>query len=163
MGDSVIYSSVLSCILASISAIKTKVVAFDTQIVDLTAKCDDPVELLYGFNLGGGTDIHKSLVYCNSLVENPAKTLLFLITDLEEYGNTSRMLAQLKFMKESGVTVVCLLAISDQGKPHYDHAMAEKVGKLGIPTFACSPNRLPELLDCALNKREFQVLDERKK
>ena len=157
MGDSVIYSSVLSCILASISAIKTKVVAFDTQIVDLTSKCDDPVDLLYGFNLGGGTDIHKSLVYCNSLVENPSKTLMFLISDLEEYGNTSRMLAQLKFMKESGVTVVCLLAISDQGTPHYDHAMAEKIGKLDIPCFACSPNRLPELLDCALNHKEFLI------
>ena len=162
MGDSVIYSSVLSCILASISAIKTKVVAFDTQIVDLTAKCDDPVDLLYGFNLGGGTDIHKSLVYCNSLVENPSKTLMFLISDLEEYGNTSRMLAQLKFMKESGITVVCLLAISDQGTPHYDHEMAEKIGKLGISCFACSPNRLPELLDCALNQKEFVTMDTRK-
>ena len=163
MGDSVIYSSVLSCILASISAIKTKIVAFDTNIVDLTSKCNDPVDLLYGFNLGGGTDIHKSLVYCNSLVENPSKTLMFLISDLEEYGNTSRMLAQLKFMKESGITVVCLLAISDQGTPHYDHSMAEKIGKLDIPCFACSPNRLPELLDCALNQKEFIISDTLKK
>ena len=159
MGDSVIYSSVLSCILASISSIKTKVVAFDTQIVDLTSKCEDPVDLLYGFNLGGGTDIHKSLVYCHSLVENPSKTILFLISDLEEYGNTSRMLSQLKFMKESGITVVCLLAISDQGTPHYDHAMAEKISKIQIPCFACSPNRLPELLDCALNQKEFKAME----
>ncbi|OON96736.1 MAG: hypothetical protein ATN36_04840 [Epulopiscium sp. Nele67-Bin005] len=158
MGESVIYSSVLSCILASISSLKTKVVAFDDEVVDLTKKLDDPVDLLYGFNLGGGTNINKSLKYCQTLIENPSKTILFLVTDLYEGGNVSEMLQRLEFMKQSGVKVVCLLAISDNGTPCYDHQLAKKVGNLNIPCFACSPNNLPELLDCAINDKDMKHL-----
>ena len=79
MGESVIYSSVLSCILASMSSLKTHIVAFDTNIVDLTEKCEDPVDLLFGFQLGGGTDINQSIAYCQTLIENPSKTILFLV------------------------------------------------------------------------------------
>ncbi len=151
MGESVIYSSVLSCVLASINAVKTKIVSFDTQITDLTDLCDDPVELLYGFNMGGGTDINKSIAYCQTLIENPAKTIFFLISDLEEGGSPAKMLARLEHMKASGVVVVCLLAISDSGTPHYDKYVAEKISKMGISCFACSPENLPELLAGALN------------
>lgn len=63
MGESVIYSSIISCILASMASIKTRIVAFDTNIVDLTEKSDDPVDLLFGFQLGGGTDINKSIAH----------------------------------------------------------------------------------------------------
>lgn len=84
MGESVIYSSVMACILASIASLKTRVVAFDTEIVDLTEKSDDPVDLLYGFQLGGGTNINKSIKYCTKYIENPKKTIFFLISDLIE-------------------------------------------------------------------------------
>lgn len=163
MGESVIYSSVLSCILASINSVKTKIVTFDTEVLDLTDLCSDPVELLYGFELGGGTDINKSLKYCQTLIENPKKTLLFMVTDLYEFGNVSHMLQRLKFMKESGVTVVCLLAISDQGAPYYDKNLAEKLVKMGIPCFACSPNRLPDLLDAALHQKDMSEIEKDQK
>ncbi|MFI3200048.1 MAG: VWA domain-containing protein [Eubacteriales bacterium] len=159
MGESVIYSSVLSCILASVNAVKTKIVSFDTQVVDLTHLSDDPVELLYGFNMGGGTDINKSIAYCETLIENPSKTIFFLISDLEEGGNASEMLNRLGNLKEQGVVVVSLLAITDSGTPHYDKAVAEKIGKLGISCFACSPNQLPELLTKALNHQGKLTLD----
>ena len=61
MGESIIYSSIMACILASMSSVKTNVVAFDTSIMDLTDLCQDPVDLLFGFQMGGGTDIAKSL------------------------------------------------------------------------------------------------------
>jgi len=77
MGESVIYSSVMACILASIASLKTCVVAFDTEIVDLTEKSDDPVDLLYGFQLGGGTNINKSIKYCTKYIENPKKNNIF--------------------------------------------------------------------------------------
>lgn len=92
MGESVIYSSVVSCIFASMNSLKTRVVAFDTNIVDLTDKCSDPVDLLYGFQLGGGTDIDKSVQYCSRFIENPKKTLFFLISDLMEEA-TGRLLS----------------------------------------------------------------------
>ena len=157
MGESVIYSSIMSCILASMAAIRTYIVAFDTNIVDLTEKCDDPVDLLFGFQLGGGTNIDKSVAYCQKFVENPAKTLFFLITDLEEGGNRASLLHRLRDLKESGVTVVCLLAIADGGKPYYDAQMAERVARLKIPCFACNPQMLPALLERAFKGQDLEA------
>ena len=158
MGVSVIYSSIMSCILASMASIKTRVVAFDTNIVDLTEKCEDPVDLLFGFQLGGGTDINKSVAYCEQFIENPKKTLFFLITDLEEGGNRAALLRRIREMKESGVTVICLLAIADGGKPYYDAQMAAKVAGMGIPCFACTPEKLPELLERSLKGQDLMAM-----
>lgn len=155
MGESVIYSSIMSCILASMSALKTRIVAFDTEVVDLTEKMEDPVDLLFGFQLGGGTDINKSIAYCSRYIENPKKTLFFLVSDLMEGGNRAGMLRRLQEMKESQVTVVCLLAIADGGKPYYDAQMAGRISALGIPCFACNPQKLPQLLERALKGQEL--------
>lgn len=156
MGESVIYSSIISCILASMSSLSTRIVAFDTNIVDLTEKSDDPVDLLFGFQLGGGTDIDKSVAYCQQYIENPSKTLFFLISDLEEGGNRAALLRRLEEMKESGVTVVCLLALTESGKPYYDANMAQKIAGLDIPCFACNPQMLPNLLERALRGQDLQ-------
>lgn len=162
MGESVIYSSIISCILASMSSVKTRIVAFDTNIVDLTEKSDDPVDLLFGFQLGGGTDINKSIAYCEQFIENPAKTLFFLISDLEEGGNRAGMLRRIADMKESGVTVISLLAIADGGKPYYDAQMAQKLAGLGIPCFACNPQLLPTLLEKALKGQDLSKFEKMK-
>ena len=150
MGQSILYSSVMACVLASMSAVKTSVVAFDTQIMDLTPLCADPVDLLFGFQMGGGTDIAKSIAYCQNLVESPAKTLFFLISDLDEGGNRAGLLRRLEELKSSGVTMVVLLAIADGGKPYYDAQTAQRVAAMDIPCFACAPEKLPELLERAL-------------
>lgn len=156
MGESVIYSSIISCILASMSSLSTRIVAFDTNIVDLTEKSDDPVDLLFGFQLGGGTDIDKSVAYCQQFIENPSKTLFFLISDLEEGGNRAALLRRLEDMKGSGVTVVCLLALAESGRPYYDAGMAQRVAGLDIPCFACNPQMLPSLLERALRGQDLQ-------
>ncbi len=155
MGESVIYSSVISCILAGMASLKTRVVTFDTNIADLTEQCSDPVDLLYGFQLGGGTDIDKSVAYCMQFIENPKKTLFFLISDLYEGGNRAALIRRMEEMKSSGVTVVSLLAISDSGKPYFDESTANKLAKIGIPCFACNPRRLPELLGLVLKGRDL--------
>lgn len=160
MGESVIYSSIISCILASMASVKTRIVAFDTEVADLTEKCEDPVDLLFGFQLGGGTDINKSVAYCSQFVENPKKTLFFLVSDLMEGGNRAGLLRRLSQLKEDGVTVVCLLAIADGGKPYYDGQMAAKVSAMGIPCFACSPQKLPELLERALKGQDLSAVAE---
>ena len=98
MGESIFYSSIMACILASMSAVKTRVVAFDTAVMDLTDLCQDPVDLLFGFQMGGGTDIAKSIAYCQQFVEEPKKTLFFLISDLEEGGNRAGLLRRLEEM-----------------------------------------------------------------
>lgn len=155
MSSSIMYSSVTACILASMNAVKTNVVAFDTTIMDLSDLCNDPVDLLYGFQLGGGTDIHRSVKYCEQLIEEPDKTIFFLISDLEEGGNHAGLLHRLQDIKDSGVLIVCLLAIQDGGKPYYSQDMAQKVANLGIPCFACAPEKLPELLHAVLQKQDL--------
>lgn len=155
MGESAIYSSVMGCILASISSVKTHVVAFDTAVTDLTEMCSDPVDLLYGIQLGGGTDIEKSVAYCTDLITEPEKTTMFLVTDLYEGGNRNGLIRRLGELKESGVNVIVLLAISDSGKPMFDESIAEKIAAFDIPCFACPPEKLPEMLEAALKKRSL--------
>lgn len=157
MGESVIYSSIIGCILASISSLETHIVAFDTQVTDLTEKCADPVDLLYGIQLGGGTDIEKSVAYCQGLISSPDKTTMFLVTDLYEGGNRAGLLRRLGELKESGVNVVTLLAISDSGAPSFDNQLAQRVAELDIPCFACPPEKLPELLEQALKRRVISI------
>ena len=155
MGESIIYSSVMACILASMSSVRTNVVAFDTEIMDLTPMCSDPVDLLFGFQMGGGTDIARSVAYCESLIETPSKTLFFLISDLEEGGNRAALLRRIEDMKASGVTVVVLLAIADGGKAYFNEQTAQRIADMGIPCFACPPERLPELLEYALKGQDL--------
>ncbi|MCI8649785.1 MAG: VWA domain-containing protein [Anaerotruncus sp.] len=163
MGESVIYASVMSSILASMNAIRTQVVAFDTAVTDLSGYCDDPVDLLYGIQLGGGTDIEKSIAYCQSLVETPSRTLLFLISDLYEGGNQAGLVRRLEELKESGVTIISLLALADGGKPYYNEHIAQRISAMGIPCFACVPQLLPELLAAALKGHDLQAFTKKRR
>lgn len=147
MADSVVYGAVTGSIFASLPALKTRVVAFDTEVVDLTEKCgNDPVDMLFGVQLGGGTDINKSVAYCEQFIEEPSNTIFIMITDLYEGGNQSQLVRRLGEMTASGVKCICLLALSDSGKPSYDESLAKKLAAMGMPCFACTPSRLPELL-----------------
>jgi hypothetical protein len=151
MADSIIYASVMGSIFASIPALDTHVVVFDTEVTDLTDLCrNDPVDLLFGVQLGGGTDVNKSVAYCREFITDPRKTLFILISDLYEGGVKKGLLRRLSEMQEEGVKIITLLALSDKGKPDYDVNLAKDVGKLGIACFACSPDRLPELVEAAL-------------
>jgi hypothetical protein len=159
MATSVVYGAVMGSILASLPALRTRVVAFDTEVVDLTEQCgSDPVEMLFGVQLGGGTDINKSVSYCEQFIEEPRNTLLFLITDLFEGGNQEQLVRRLGEMVAAGVRVVCLLALNDAGSPCFDEGLARKLAALGIPCFACTPRRLPELLEGALRGANLMSL-----
>ncbi|MBE0390337.1 VWA domain-containing protein [Flavobacterium sp. PL002] len=163
MADSIIYSSVMGSIFASMPALETHVVAFDTEVTDLTELCRaDPVDMLFGVQLGGGTDINKSVSYCQTLIEDPKKTIFILISDLYEGGVRKGLLRRLNEMHENGVKVITLLALSDQGKPDYDVQLAKEIAKLGIACFACTPDRLPELVECAIKGIDLKRFEEKK-
>jgi len=159
MAESVVYGSVTGSIFASLQALNTRVVAFDTEVVDLTEQCgSDPVDMIFGVQLGGGTDINKAVAYCEKFIEDPAQTILFLITDLFEGGNEAQMVRRLKEMVESGVRVICLLALSDSGVPMFDERVARKISEFGVPCFGCTPNKLPELIEGVLKKHDLKAL-----
>jgi len=157
MGASVIYSSIFGAVMASLPSISTRFVVFDTAVVDLTENLNDPVDILFGTQLGGGTDIHKALTYCEKHISRPSDTVMVLISDLEEGGNQAQMLKTAKRLKESGVQLVTLLALSDDGQPWYCHRNAGYFSKLGIPVFACTPDQFPGLMAAALAKKDLHL------
>ncbi len=157
MASSVVYSSIFGAVLASMPALSTRFVLFDTAVVDLTDQINDPVDLLFGAQLGGGTDIHKALRYCEGHVRRPADTVMVLISDLYEGGNAADMLKSAARLKESGVQLVTLLALSDDGKPSFDAQNAKRFAALDIPVFGCTPDRFPEMMAAALAKRDLTL------
>jgi Mg-chelatase subunit ChlD len=155
MASSVVYSSIFAAVLASLPGLKTSLVCFDTAIVDLTEQLQDPVEVLFGVQLGGGTDINSALAYCEQRIEQPTQTHLILITDLYEGGDAPAMLARTAALKQSGVNVIVLLALSDDGHPGYHAAHATAIAAMGCPVFGCTPDQFPELMAVALMRQDI--------
>ena len=155
MATSVVYSSVFGAVLASMRSLDVRLVAFDTEVVDLTEEMHDPVDVLFGVQLGGGTDINRAIAYCQGLVERPADTIFVLISDLYEGGIKDEMLRRFGQLHESGVTAVALLALSDRGAPAYDADNAAALAGLGVPAFACTPDAFPDLMAAAIDGRDL--------
>lgn len=155
MGTSVVYSGIFGAVLATIRAVSTRMVVFDTSVVDLTEDLQDPVDLLFGVRLGGGTDINRALAYCQGIISRPNQAILVLITDLYEGGNQEQMLRRAAELVASGVQVICLLALNDQGAPIYDQRNAQVLAGLGIPSFACTPDLFPDLMAAAIQKQDL--------
>lgn len=155
MAASVVYAGVFGAVLASLPAVSTRMVVFDTAVVDLSESLTDPVDLLFGVQLGGGTDINRTLTYCRGLVERPAQTILVLITDLYEGGDAAQMLRRAAELAATGVGMICLLALNDDGTPGHDHRHAAALAGMGIPVFACTPDLFPDLMAHAIERRDL--------
>jgi len=155
MGTSVIYSGIFGSVLASIPAVNTRMVVFDTAVVDLTDDLQDPVDLLFGVQLGGGTDIARALTYCQGVITRPQDTVLVLVTDLYEGGDPREMRKKFVSLVNSGVQLIVLPALNDDGAPSYDRDHAEFLANIGVPTFACTPDKFPDLMAAALSKQDI--------
>jgi Mg-chelatase subunit ChlD len=155
MASSVVYAGVFGAVLASIGSLRTSVVAFDTAVADLTGLLSDPVDVLFGTQLGGGTDINRAVGYCQQLITRPASTIFVLVSDLYEGGNRDEMLRRIADMTAAGTQVIALLALSDDGAPGYDHDNAAALADLGVPAFACTPDSFPELMAAAIERRDL--------
>lgn len=155
MGASVVYSGIFGAVLASLPALKTHMVVYDTAVVDLTDELHDPVDLLFGTQLGGGNDGDRALTYCEGLIRRPQDTIFILISDLYEGPNIAPMLKRIASWKNSGVSFIALLALSDKGRPDYDKQFAEGLAQLDIPAFACTPDLFPDLMAAAINRQDI--------
>lgn len=152
MASSVVYSSIFGAVMATLPAVATRLVVFDTAVVDMTEKLDDPVDLLFGVQLGGGTDINGAIGYCQSVIREPRNTIFVLISDLFEGGVEAGLLRRAAELVESGVQVITLLALSDDGAPAFDHGLAARLASLGVPSFACTPDAFPGLMAAAIRR-----------
>jgi len=154
MAGSVVHASLFACVLARLPALRTSMVVFDTAVADMTPLLADPVDVLFGVQLGGGTDINRAVAYCEERIERPTKAHLILITDLYEGGNADALVDRLARLSVRGVNVIVLLALTDTGRPSYDPALSAKVAALGIPVFACTPDQFPDLMATALKRED---------
>jgi Mg-chelatase subunit ChlD len=157
MASSVVYASIFAAVMASLPVVKTKLVCFDTVILDLTEELADPVDVLFGVQLGGGTDINQAVAYCADRIERPSKAHFVLITDLYEGGNAEEMLTRLARLIGAGVNVIVLLALSDAGRPAYNPNLSARVAALGAPVFACTPDQFPDLMATALRRQDLHA------
>lgn len=155
MATSVVYAGIFGAVLASLPSIRTQVVVFDTSVVDLTEELHDPVELLFGTQLGGGTDINRALAYCQGLIQQTRDTILVLISDLYEGGNREELIKRASSLAASGVQMIVLLALNDDGAPSYDHNLAATFAGIGIPSFACTPDLFPDLMAAAIQRQDI--------
>lgn len=156
MATSVVYAGIFGAVLASLTAVQTRIVAFDTEVVDLTDEAQDAVDLLFGTQLGGGTDINRALTYCQGFVQQPQDTILILISDLYEGGDRNEMLKRVAAMVNAGVQFIALLALNDDGAPMYDRSIALSLAELSIPAFACTPDKFPDLMAAAIARQDMR-------
>lgn len=156
MAASVVYSAIFGAVLASMPAVSTSLVVFDTSIVDLTDQLDDPIDLLFSTRLGGGTDINRAVAYCQQLIRAPHDTIFVLISDLYEGGVETEFMRRAASLVASGVQFLTLLALSDEGAPAFNAALASQLATLGVPAFACTPDKFPELLAAAIQRSDLR-------
>lgn len=157
MAASIVYSSIFGAVMASLPAVRTRLVAFDTSVADLTEELHDPVDILFGVQLGGGTDINRAVGYCQSLIRDPRNTILVLISDLYEGGVERNLLQRAAELVQSGVQFIALLALSNEGRPFYDRDLAAKLAALGVPSFACTPDVFPGMMAAAIRREDLNL------
>lgn len=155
MATSVVYSGIFGAVLASIRAITTRMVVYDTSVVDLTEDLKDPVDLLFGTQLGGGNDTPRALAYCQHIITRPHETILVLISDLYEGSLSEQMLRRAAELVASGVQMICLLALDDRGTPSFDHENAARMAQLGIPVFSCTPDLFSDMMAASIQRQDL--------
>jgi uncharacterized protein with von Willebrand factor type A (vWA) domain len=163
MATSVVYSAIFGAVLATLPAVSTSLVVFDTSVVDLTAELDDPIDLLFSVQLGGGTDINGAVGYCQTLVRSPQDTVFVLVSDLFEGGVEAEFMKRAASLVASGVQFVSLLALSNDGAPSYNADLAAQLATIGVPAFACTPDKFPDLMAAALERRDLREFVELRK
>jgi Mg-chelatase subunit ChlD len=142
MADSVIHSAVTAAIFFGIKTLRTHLVLFDTSIVDVSADCSDPVETIMKVQLGGGTDIGQAVRYAESLINNPRRAIVIMITDFYEGAPVGNLFAACKRLIEQGVVLLGLAALDSEAKPNYDLATAAHIASLGAHVGAMTPGEL---------------------
>ncbi|GAA1403896.1 VWA domain-containing protein [Oerskovia paurometabola] len=146
MAASLLYSAVCAGIMSALPGITVRLAVFDTNVVDLSHLAHDPVAVLLTAQLGGGTDIAKAVRYAEQQVTNPSRTVVVLVSDFEEGGSVTQLLAGVRRLAESGVRMLGLAALDEAAEPVYDHGTARRLAECGMHVAALTPDRFAEWL-----------------
>ncbi len=146
MLGNIIHAAIMAGIFAKMPMLETKLVIFDTAVVDLSGHVDDPVEALMSIRLGGGTNIAGALRYCEGLVTKPHRTMVVLISDLCEGGPREQLYAVCRDILESGAKLIALTALNQNADPAYDRVTGQKLADLGAWVGAMTPEKLADFM-----------------
>ena len=146
MLDSAIFSAVMASIFAELPSIRTSLLLFDTEVVDLSDQVGQPVDVLLSIQLGGGTDITKALQYAQQLIREPARSIVVLITDFYEGRDERDLVRQVHALAQAGVRMIGLGALGYDARPEYNKTTARKLRKVGMDILVCTPEKLAECM-----------------
>ena len=146
MASSLLHSAVMASIMAALPGMSVRLILFDTAVVDVSHLAHDPVEVLMTCQLGGGTSIADAVGYAAARVAQPTRTVLALISDFEEGGSVSALVARVRELAGSGVTMLGLASLTDDGAPWFDRAVADRLAGVGMRVAAMSPDRFADWL-----------------
>ena len=153
MEPSVVYSAMMAAILSGLPAVSVNFITFNTEVIDLSGRADDPLGLLLEISVGGGTHIAKAVRYARELISVPQHTLLLIVSDFDEGWPAAGLVAEIDHLVKSGVTALGLAALDDQQKPRFNHAVARQVAAVGMPVAALSPLALARWVGEQINRR----------
>lgn len=156
MADSVVYASLMACVLARIPALRTSLVVFDTTVADLSHLLGDPVDVMFGVQLGGGTDIAQAVDHTRRLITRPSGAIAVVVSDLFEGGDDRLLVSRVASMVRDGVRVLCLLALTDDGVGAFDHHTAASLAAVGADVCGCTPDALGDLLAAVIDRRDIR-------
>ena len=146
MSSSLLHSAVMASILAALPGMSVRLILFDTSVVDVSHLVHDPVEILMTSQLGGGTDIANAVGYAAAQVTQPTRTVLALVSDFEEGGSVSSLVTRVRGLADSGVTMLGLASLTDDGAPWFDRTVADKLAAVGMRIAAMTPDRFADWL-----------------
>jgi Mg-chelatase subunit ChlD len=146
MVGSVIHSAVTAACLWGVPGLRTHLIAFDTEVVDLTADVTDPVELLMRVQLGGGTDIARAVRYGADLITAPRRAIVAVVSDFYEGGDDQNLVRTVASLSGQGTHVLCLAALDEEADPDYDHALGQRLAEAGAHVGAMTPGHLAEFI-----------------
>jgi hypothetical protein len=144
MTDSLIHASVMAAIIASLPSVDTRLLLFDHRVTDLSELVRDPLEVLFAAQLGGGTDLVGALGAARSLVEDPHRTLLWVVSDFQVGEAAGDVVAAGAALVESGVRCLGAGAVTPEGVADVHELLLARLAEVGWTTGVWTPHDVAE-------------------
>ncbi|HLT30496.1 MAG TPA: VWA domain-containing protein [Myxococcaceae bacterium] len=139
MDSARLHAVLMAAVLTRIPHLDPRLLLFDTRVMDVSDQLQDPVGLLLGTRLGGGTDLGAALTQAARLAEDPRRALVVLISDFEPGGSRARFVNGVRALTDRGVTLLCLHPAEpmEPSAPDAGRTWRAELKALGIPVHDC--------------------------
>lgn len=141
MVDAMVQTAILASIFAGLPRVDVHLIAFDTNVLDLTPYVRDPFEVLMRTNLGGGNDGPKAMVEAQQKVADPRGTAIVWISDFYEFQNERPLFEQIKAVKASGVKFIPVGALKS-GHVSVNEWFRTRLKEIGLPVISGDVKKL---------------------